>query len=93
MYSRYLPDLEGVVLNVQNWAKKFNMLVDMKKNRDKAVNDFNKKVIAFEKKQVTKQPTALACAPQTKQPASKLEQDAKMALTFVNSQNKQLLEL
>ena len=47
MYMRYIQDLESCVGQVRSWAQKYRICDDKKKNREKALNDFNKAHINY----------------------------------------------
>jgi hypothetical protein len=53
MYVRYIQDLEVIVQSVRSWATRYTICEDRKKNRDKALAEFNKKHTSYEKKRAS----------------------------------------
>ena len=53
MYMKFILELEATAGQVRTWSNKFRICDDRKKIRDKALNDFNKALINFEKKKAT----------------------------------------
>ena len=50
MYMKFIQELEATAGLVRTWSNKFRICDDRKKIRDKALSDFNKAHINYEKK-------------------------------------------
>lgn len=50
MYHNYIASLEQTVEQVRSWATKFRVVQDRKDMRERALADFNKAHIFYEKK-------------------------------------------
>ena len=81
---RYIQDMEACVQQVRSWANKYRICDDRKKNREKALTDFNKAHIAYSKKAQTSQKP---------EEIQRFKQSADIAFSFLESQNQSLVDL